>query len=54
MHYHDGEDALVCGDKFDDTVADEPNTSTAKTTDDGKEESNQGDTVQEGSSSQIQ
>ena len=20
MHYHDGEDALVCGDKFDDTV----------------------------------
>ena len=22
MHYHDGEDALVCGDKFDDTVED--------------------------------
>jgi len=52
MHYHDGEDALVCGDKFDDTVAEESNPT--KETEDVTMKSEQNNTVEKSASSQIQ
>ena len=40
MHYHDGEDALVCGDKFDDTVDETVKSESSEITKPNTEENN--------------